>query len=266
MQPSTPIVTLGLALLEPLDPAEGAVDLVLGVLADRAGVVEDRVGLVDVVGQLVPLVAELADDQLAVEQVHLAADGLDVELLLRAAFGSGHGPAGSRSAERLGRRSASIRSGSRPDCTQRRRRRGNRNNRAPPWEPRRTAFRPRRQGRIRSPRSDAIAAEELGGRHRPSCPATWTVRSRTAPCPGGDDEPVARRPRSPRPGAPPRRLDGLGLVDDQPERLGARAARPVPGTWRRPARAAWRGRGRGRPGRASTSRSGRPPCGASGPW
>ena len=40
---------LGLALLELLDPAQGAVDLVLGVLPDRAGVVEDRVGLLDVV-------------------------------------------------------------------------------------------------------------------------------------------------------------------------------------------------------------------------
>ena len=36
---------LGLALLEPLEPAEGAVDLVLGVLADAAGVEQDRVGL-----------------------------------------------------------------------------------------------------------------------------------------------------------------------------------------------------------------------------
>ena len=36
-------------------PAQGAVDLVLGVLADAAGVEEDRVGLAGVVGQLVTL-------------------------------------------------------------------------------------------------------------------------------------------------------------------------------------------------------------------
>ena len=84
------MVRSGLRLLEPADAAQGAVDLVLGVLADGAGVVEDRVGLVDVVGQLVPVVAELADDELAVEHVHLTADRLDVELLLRGGgFGSG---------------------------------------------------------------------------------------------------------------------------------------------------------------------------------
>ena len=37
----------------------------------------------DVVGQLVALLAQLGHDQLAVQQVHLAADRLDVELLLR---------------------------------------------------------------------------------------------------------------------------------------------------------------------------------------
>ncbi len=72
---------LGLRLLEPSDAAEGAVDLVLGVLADGAGVVEDRVGLVDVVGEGVSLAAQLGDDELAVQDVHLTADGLDVELL-----------------------------------------------------------------------------------------------------------------------------------------------------------------------------------------
>ncbi len=51
---------LRLALLEPLDPAQSAVDLVLGVLPDRARVVEDRVGLVDVVGQLVAFLRSLA--------------------------------------------------------------------------------------------------------------------------------------------------------------------------------------------------------------
>ena len=72
---------LGLALLEPLDPAQGAIDLVLGVLADRAGVVKDRVGLVDSSVSSYPSVAQLGHHQLAVEHVHLTADGLDVELL-----------------------------------------------------------------------------------------------------------------------------------------------------------------------------------------
>ena len=90
MQPSTPIDDVRLIALEVPDPAQGAVDLVLGVLSDRAGVVEDRVGLTDVVSELVPLVPELADDQLAIEQVHLAADRLDVELSLLLADGIRH--------------------------------------------------------------------------------------------------------------------------------------------------------------------------------
>ena len=72
---------LRLALLDPLDPSQGAVDLVLGVLADRAGIVEDRIRLADVVGQLVALLAQLGHDELAVQQIHLAADRLDVQLL-----------------------------------------------------------------------------------------------------------------------------------------------------------------------------------------
>ena len=81
MQPEDADRHVGPGRLDLADPAQGAVDLVLGVLPDGAGVVEDGVGLLDVVGQLVPLIPELADDQLAVEQVHLAAHGLDVELL-----------------------------------------------------------------------------------------------------------------------------------------------------------------------------------------
>ena len=74
---------LRLALLESLDSAQRAIDLVLGMLAHRTGIVEDGIGLVEVVGQLVSLGPQFGHDQLAVEQVHLAADRLDVELLPR---------------------------------------------------------------------------------------------------------------------------------------------------------------------------------------
>src|SRR5262249_21937110 len=72
---------LGVPALVGAEPAEGAVDLVLGVLADAAGVEEDHVGLGGLVRQLIPLAAQRADDQLAVEHVHLAADRLDVQFL-----------------------------------------------------------------------------------------------------------------------------------------------------------------------------------------
>ncbi len=45
-----------LRFLDPLDSPEGAVDLVLGMLTDRAGIIKDRVGLADIVGQLVAFV------------------------------------------------------------------------------------------------------------------------------------------------------------------------------------------------------------------
>ena len=51
---------LGLALLDALDPPQGAIDLVLGVLPNGAGVVEDGVRLADVVGQLVALLRSFA--------------------------------------------------------------------------------------------------------------------------------------------------------------------------------------------------------------
>src|SRR5205085_2664771 len=60
---------------------QGAVDLFLGMLADGASVEEDDVGVRGLVGQLIALPAQTADDQLAVEHVHLATDRLDVEFL-----------------------------------------------------------------------------------------------------------------------------------------------------------------------------------------
>ena len=59
--------------------AKGAVDFVLGVLADAASVEQDDVGGGGLVGQFIALSAQTADHQLAVEYVHLAANGFDVE-------------------------------------------------------------------------------------------------------------------------------------------------------------------------------------------
>src|SRR5262249_40858505 len=70
---------VGVALLVSAEPAESAVDFLLGVLADAAGVEEDDVGLSRLVGQDVALPAQRTDDQLAVEDVHLTADSFDVE-------------------------------------------------------------------------------------------------------------------------------------------------------------------------------------------
>src|SRR4051812_43678783 len=63
-----------------LETTQCAVDLVFGVLADAAGVEQDRVGVVRAGGELVTVFAQASDDELAVEFVHLAADGFDVEL------------------------------------------------------------------------------------------------------------------------------------------------------------------------------------------
>ena len=63
-----------------LEPAQCAVDLVLGVLPDAARVEQDRVGVVRAGRQLVTVLAQAGHDELAVELVHLAADGFDVEL------------------------------------------------------------------------------------------------------------------------------------------------------------------------------------------
>jgi hypothetical protein len=57
--------------------AEAGPHLLLGVLADAAGVEHDDVGRVAVVGADVPLPAELAEHQLAVQHVHLAAEGFE---------------------------------------------------------------------------------------------------------------------------------------------------------------------------------------------
>src|SRR5262245_9315891 len=61
--------------------AEGAVNLVLGVLADAAGIEENDVGALDRLGQLVAVAAQTSHHELAIEHIHLAADGFEVEFL-----------------------------------------------------------------------------------------------------------------------------------------------------------------------------------------
>ena len=53
MQPSTPTIISRPVLLERLQAAQGAVDLVLGVLANAARVEQDRVGLARTVDHFV---------------------------------------------------------------------------------------------------------------------------------------------------------------------------------------------------------------------
>ena len=74
-------------LLEVLDAAEVAEDLLLRLLAHRAGVEEDQVGLLDVVGRLVALGgAQHVGHLVRVVLVHLAAEGADEDLLARASL------------------------------------------------------------------------------------------------------------------------------------------------------------------------------------
>src|SRR5690606_17822409 len=66
-------------LLMLADQPDAGPDLVLRLLADRAGVVEHDIGRLPVVGEAVAQAPELAGDQLAVEHIHLAAEGLEVD-------------------------------------------------------------------------------------------------------------------------------------------------------------------------------------------
>ncbi len=66
-------------LLVSAQPAQRAINLVLGMLTDAAGVEQNDIGLGGLMDQLIALPAQTSHDQLAVEHVHLAADGFDVE-------------------------------------------------------------------------------------------------------------------------------------------------------------------------------------------
>ena len=84
------MILCGCLALGVLQPAQGAVDFVFGMLADAAGVEQNRVGLGWRIDQFVTVFAERRDNELAIEHVHLAADGFDVETL-------GHGGDGRES-------------------------------------------------------------------------------------------------------------------------------------------------------------------------
>ena len=62
----------------PAQSAERAIDLVLGMLAHAASVEQDDVGVGRLISQFVPLPPEGADDELAIQHIHLAADSFDV--------------------------------------------------------------------------------------------------------------------------------------------------------------------------------------------
>src|SRR5690606_27483957 len=67
---------LGLAFLE---GAEAGPDLLLGPLADGAGVEQEDVGAFGLGGEAVAQGREGAGDELGVELVHLAAEGLEID-------------------------------------------------------------------------------------------------------------------------------------------------------------------------------------------
>ena len=62
--------------------AELGVDLLFGVFTDAAGVEEDGVGFFGVFGEFVALLTEGGDDEFAVQDVHLAADGFDEDFFV----------------------------------------------------------------------------------------------------------------------------------------------------------------------------------------
>src|SRR5437660_1369307 len=72
---------LRMALLVATQHAERAVNLVLGMLPYAACIEENDIRIGRLVRQLISLPAQAADDELAVQHVHLVADGFDVELL-----------------------------------------------------------------------------------------------------------------------------------------------------------------------------------------
>ncbi len=72
---------LGISLLVPPQVAQGAVDLVFGVLPHAARVEQDRVRLVDRVHQLIAVLPEAGHHHFAVQHIHLAADGFDVDIV-----------------------------------------------------------------------------------------------------------------------------------------------------------------------------------------
>jgi hypothetical protein len=71
----------GILPLERGHPAHGGVRLLLGQFPHGTGVEEQHIGLGRFIRQAVALLLEGRHDQLAVQHVHLAADGFDVHFL-----------------------------------------------------------------------------------------------------------------------------------------------------------------------------------------
>ena len=80
MHPITPITSPGSAALRRPQFPEPRPDLLLGVLAHGTGVEQDHVRALAVFDRFVSLGAKLPENQLAVEHVHLAAEGFQVQL------------------------------------------------------------------------------------------------------------------------------------------------------------------------------------------
>jgi len=70
-------------LFVPPELAQSAVDLVLRMLPNAARIEQDGVSLADRVNQLVTVLPQAGYDHFAVQYVHLAADGLDVQKMRR---------------------------------------------------------------------------------------------------------------------------------------------------------------------------------------
>ena len=86
--------------LEFLQMAERAVRLLFGVFPDAACIEQQRVGLLRVRRQLVAVLTQTRHDHLAVEDVHLAADGFDVQTFGHGSFGEGESAGRAQAAPR----------------------------------------------------------------------------------------------------------------------------------------------------------------------
>ena len=62
-------------------PAQRTVGFVFGLFAHGASVQQDRISAIDIFGKLIALTAKVGNDHLAVEHIHLAADGFDVQFV-----------------------------------------------------------------------------------------------------------------------------------------------------------------------------------------
>ena len=65
-----------------------AVRFVFGLLSNTAGVEKNRIGVLDTIRQFIAFAAQAGDDHLAVQHVHLTANGFDVKFV-RFDFGLG---------------------------------------------------------------------------------------------------------------------------------------------------------------------------------